>query len=65
MQYNTIILLKKMCGIVARLSYFIDHEANFLKWKAFVEFNQISFLESVLEDVTGLQIDNFHSVGLR
>jgi len=34
--------------------------ANFLKWKAFVKFNQISFLESVLEDVTGLQIDNFH-----
>ena len=29
-------------------------------WKAFVEFDQISFFEFVLEDATGLQIDNFH-----
>jgi len=29
-------------------------------WKAFVEFDQISFLEFVLEDVTGMEIDKFH-----
>ena len=30
-------------------------------WKAFVEFDQISFFEFVLEDATLLQIDNFHN----
>jgi len=39
--------------------------AHFLKWtqwKAFVEFNKISFYEFVLQDVAELQIDNFHYV---